>query len=184
MEELSLISLPPTPLASNNPKVVAMLPYFFPICSSPSLLPVTRPNVYVQSHRAWEFTSPLSVLLTRNKPWAPALPKEEMTQTQSYRPRGQPQNPAYHRSGIQVTTSEEQSPSFRTGSNSILQAHTMLHTSSHYLPQLQFLISYGTIWLMYLKSFLLLSIKDWDIAVVRLLYKEVDRKTIKSYSII
>ena len=79
MEELSLISLPPTPLASNNPKVVAMLPYFFPICSSPSLLPVTWPIVYVQSDRAWEFPSPLSVLLTRNKPWASALPKEEMT---------------------------------------------------------------------------------------------------------
>lgn len=87
MEELSLMSLSPTPLASNNPKVVATLPYFFPICSSPSVLPVTWLNVYVQSDRAWEFTLPLSILLTRNKPWVPALSKEEMAQTQSHRPR-------------------------------------------------------------------------------------------------
>lgn len=56
MEALPLISLSPTPLASNNPSVVAMLPYFFPICSSPYLFPVTWPKEYVQSDRAWEFT--------------------------------------------------------------------------------------------------------------------------------
>lgn len=49
-----------------------------PIWFSPSLLPVTWSNEYMQSGYSYEFTSPLYVLLMRNKSWALLYPRDRL----------------------------------------------------------------------------------------------------------